>query len=83
MYQPVIDELNEGKNYGEVVEEFNERVLTCRSLLQGIQSPLLDDPKTNTEFRSAWEQAHADKYNELCFMMFDHDQTIMNQHEPD
>ena len=36
MYQPVIDELNEGKNYGEVVEEFNERMLTCRSLLQGL-----------------------------------------------
>lgn len=82
MYQPVIDELNEGKNYGEVVEEFNERVLTCRSLLQRIQSPLLDDPKTSVEFRSAWEQVHADKYNEVCFMMFDQNQTIMNQHEP-
>lgn len=82
MYQPVIDELNEGKNYGEVVEEFNERVLTCRSLLQRIQSPLLDDPKTSVEFRSAWEQMHADKYNEVCFMMFDQSQTIMNQHEP-
>ncbi len=82
MYQPVIDELNEGKNYGEVVEEFNERVLTCRSLLQSIQSPLLDDPKTKAEFRSAWEQVHTDKYNEVCFMMFDQNQTIMNQHEP-
>ena len=82
MYQPVIDELNEGKSYGEVVEEFNERVLTCRSLLLRIQSPLLDDPKTSVEFRSAWEQMHADKYNEVCFMMFDQSQTIMNQHEP-
>lgn len=83
MYQPVIDELNEGKNYGEVVEEFNERMLTCRSLLQGIQSPLLDDRKTSDEFRNAWEKIHNDKYSQVCFMMFDQNQTIMNQHEPD
>lgn len=71
MYQPVIDELNEGKNYVEVVEEFNERMLTCRSLLQGIQSPLLDDRKTSDEFRNAWEKIHNDKYSQVCFMMFD------------
>ena len=71
MYQPVIDELNAGKEYGEVVNDFNDRMLTCRSLLQGIQSPLLDDRKTSNEFRSAWESKHNDKYNEVCFMMFD------------
>jgi hypothetical protein len=83
MYQPVIDELNDGKNYVDVVEEFNERVVTCRSLLQGIQSPLLDDRKTSDEFRNAWEKIHNDKYSQVCFMMFDQNQTIMNQHEPD
>ena len=71
MYQPVINDLNGGKAFGDVVNDFNDRMLTCRSLLQGIQSPLLDDRRTSDEFRSAWEKMHNDKYNEVCFMMFD------------
>lgn len=71
MYQPVIDDLNGGKAFGDVVNDFNDRMLTCRSLLQGIWSPLLDDRRTSNEFRSAWEKMHNDKYNEVCFMMFD------------
>ena len=71
MYQPIIDDLNGGKAYSDVVNDFNDRMLTCRSLLQGIQSPLLDDRRTSDEFRSAWEKMHNDKYNEVCFMMFD------------
>ena len=74
MYQPIIDDLNGGKAYGDVVNDFNDRVLTCRSLLQNIQSPLLDDPKVKDEFRTAWENKHNDKYNQVCFMMFDQNQ---------
>ena len=74
MYQPIIDDLNGGKAYGDVVNDFNDRMLTCRSLLQNIQSPLLDDPKVKDEFRTAWENKHNDKYNQVCFMMFDQDQ---------
>ncbi len=71
MYQPIIDDLNGGKAYSDVVNDFNDRMLTCRSLLQNIQSPLLDDRKTSDEFRSAWEKVHNDKYNQIAFMMFD------------
>lgn len=71
MYQPIIDDLNGGKAYSDVVNDFNDRMLTCRSLLQGIQSPLLDDRRTSDEFRSAWEKMHNDKYNQIAFMMFD------------
>ena len=74
MYQPIIDDLNGGKAYGDVVNDFNDRMPTCRSLLQNIQSPLLDDPKVKDEFRTAWENKHNDKYNQVCFMMFDQDQ---------
>ena len=74
MYQPIIDDLNGGKAYGDVVNDFNDRVLTRRSLLQNIQSPLLDDPKVKDEFRTAWENKHNDKYNQVCFMMFDQNQ---------
>jgi len=71
MYQPIIDDLDSGKAYIDVVNDFNDRVSTCRSLLQNIQSPLLNDRKTSDEFRSAWEKMHNDKYNQICFMMFD------------
>ena len=71
MYQPIIDDLNGGKAYSDVVNDFNDRMLTCRSLLQNIQSPLLDDRKTSDEFRSAWEKVHNDKYNQIAFMIFD------------
>lgn len=85
MYQPVIDDINNGKfetDPGGVADDFANRLRVCRSLLQDIKSPLLDDRKTSDEFRSAWERIHNDKFNEVSFMMFDQNQTIMNQHEP-
>jgi serine/threonine protein kinase len=78
MYQPVIDDINNGKYEADamgVINDLTERLTICRSLLQNIQSPLLDDPKTSDEFRSAWEQKHNDKYNQVCFMMYDRSQT--------
>ena len=83
MYNPVIEDLADGRSYADVVNDFNERMLTCRSLLQDIQSPLLEDPKIKDEFRNAWENKHNDKYNQVCFMMYDRSQANMNQHEPD
>ena len=77
MYQPVIDDINNGKyerDVAGVTAEFTNRLNTCRSLLQNIKSPLLDDRKTSDEFRSAWEKVHNDKYNQVCFMMFDRGQ---------
>ena len=74
MYQPVIDDINNGKYEADVVgvnNDFTNRMKICRSLLQNIQSPLLDDRKTSDEFRSAWEKVHNDKYNQIAFMMFD------------
>ena len=74
MYQPVIDDINNGKFEADVVsvnKDFTNRMKVCRSLLQNIQSPLLEDRKTSDEFRSAWEQMHNDKYNQIAFMMFD------------
>ena len=74
MYQPVIDDINNGKVEADVVSvnnDFTNRMKICRSMLQNIQSPLLDDRKTSDEFRSAWEKVHNDKYNEIAFMVFD------------
>ena len=74
MYQPVIDDINNGKYEADVIgvnNDFANRMRICRSLLQNIQSPLLDDRKTSDEFRSAWEKVHNDKYNQIAFMMFD------------
>ena len=74
MYQPIIDEINNGKceaDINGVYNDFSNRMKICRSLLQNIQSPLLDDRKTSDEFRSAWEKVHNDKYNQIAFMMFD------------
>ncbi len=75
MYQPVIDDINNGKYEADaagVVNDLNQRLTICRSLLQNIQSPLLDDRKTSDEFRNVWENLHNDKYNQVCFMMYDH-----------
>ena len=86
MYQPVIDDVNKGKYEADaagVTNDLNQRLTICRSLLQNIHSPLLDDRKTSDEFRSAWEKSHNDKYNEVVFMMFDRNQANMNQQEPD
>lgn len=84
MYQPVIDDVNNRKHevdaasevdvaiaYNDVYNDLSRRLIICRSLLQDIQSPLLDDRKTSDEFRSAWEKMHNDKYNEIAYMMFD------------
>lgn len=71
MYNPVLADLENDKSSQEVSFDFVERVKICRSLLQDIQSPLLDDPKTHDEFISAWERIHADKYNTVCFRLSD------------
>ena len=75
MYQPVIDDINNGRYESDAVAVTNDltkRLAVCRSLLQNIHSPLLDDSKTSDEFRNAWENLHNDKYNQVCFMMYDH-----------
>ena len=75
MYQPILRDLDAGKSYSDLVSDFTERVQICRSLLQNIQSRMLNDRKTSDEFRSAWEKMHNDKYNEVCFRMFDQNQS--------
>ena len=82
LYQPVIEDINNGRYEADAVavtNDLTERLAICRSLLQNIQSPLLDDRKTSDEFRSAWESLHIDKYNEVVFMMYDRSQANMNQ----
>ena len=74
MYQPVIDDINKVKNEVDangVYNDIGNRALICRSLLEDIYSPLLDDRKTSNEFRNAWEKMHTDKYNEILSRMFD------------
>ena len=71
MYQPVIEDIRNGKPSAEVSMDLTERVKVCRSLLMDMQSPLLDDPRTNDEFRSAWAHLHNDKYNEVVFRLHD------------
>lgn len=71
MYNPVIVDIENGRNVVEVSQDFVERVNTCRSLLKKIDSPILDDPKTCDEFRDAWENLHNDKYNMVSFMLHD------------
>lgn len=71
MYNPVLADLDSGKSGQEVSIDFVDRVKVCRSLLQDIQSPLLDDPKTRDEFVTAWEHLHNEKYNAVCFRLSD------------
>ena len=71
MYNPVIEDLNNGRPTSEVGLDIVERVKTCRTLLSEIQSPLLEDPKTSDEFRSAWEKLHNDKYIQVGYMFSD------------
>ena len=71
MYNPVVEDLKNGKSSQQVSLDFVERVKTCRALLSGIQSPLLDDEKNSDAFRTAWEHLHNDKYNQVCFMLSD------------
>ena len=82
MYQPYIDQLNNGTSYVDLSEDVVNMMRTCLALLRGIQSPLLEDPKTRDEFVSAWEHLYADKYNALSMLMYEQSQSIMNQHEP-
>jgi hypothetical protein len=82
MYQPYIDQLNNGTSYVDLSEDVVNMMRNCLTLLRGIQSPLLEDPKTRDEFVSAWEHLYADKYNALSMLMYEQSQTIMNQHEP-
>ena len=71
MYNPVVVDIENGRNTVEVTQDFVERVNICRSLLKEIDSPILDDPKTCDEFRNAWENLHNDKYNMVSFMLSD------------
>lgn len=71
MYNPVVVDIENGRNTIEVTQDFVERVSICRSLLKEIDSPILDDPKTSDEFRDAWENLHNDKYNMVSFMLSD------------
>lgn len=71
MYNPVVVDIENGRNTVEVTQDFVERVSICRSLLKEIDSPILDDPKTSDEFRDAWENLHNDKYNMVSFMLSD------------
>ena len=71
MYDPVIEDLKNDKPTAEVGLDIVDRVNVCRSLLMGIQSPLLDDPKTADEFRAAWEHLHNDRYLVVCYMLMD------------
>lgn len=71
MYNPVIVDIENGRNTSEVSIDFVERSKICRSLLKEIDSPLLDNPVTREEFRSAWENIHNDKYNEVSFRLHD------------
>ena len=71
MCNPVLADLDSDKPYQEIPPDFVERVQVCRSLIQDIQSPLLDDPKTRDEFITAWEHLFTDKYTTVCFKMQD------------
>jgi serine/threonine protein kinase len=71
MYNPIIEDIKNGRPTIEVTMDMVERGNTCRSLLMNIQSPLLDDAKTADEFRSAWEHLYGDKYNMVVFMLND------------
>ena len=71
MYNPVLVDLENDKPISEISQDFLDRVKVCRSLLQDLDSPILDDPKTRNEFITAWEHLHNDKYNMVCFRLSD------------
>ena len=71
MYNPVIVDIESGKNTVDISVDIVERAKICRSLLKEIDSPILSDPKTSDEFRNAWENLHNDKYNEVVFRFYD------------
>ncbi|MBQ2187843.1 MAG: serine/threonine protein kinase [Bacteroidales bacterium] len=71
VYNPIIKDIDDGRNTVDIAIEMSEKVNTCRALLKDIDSPLLGDPKTADEFRNAWENLHNDKYNMVAFMLND------------
>ena len=71
MYNPVLADIVSGKSGSEISQDFVDRVMVCRSLLQDLDSPILDDPKTRDEFITAWEHLHNDTYNMVCFRLYD------------
>lgn len=70
-YNPVIVDIENGRNTFDISNKLAERSKTCRSLLKKIDSPLLDNQTTRDEFCSAWEKIHNDKYNEVLFRLYD------------
>ena len=66
MYNPVIEDLKNGMPTDEVRFDFAERNQVCRTLLEEMQSPLLEDAKTKDEFRTAWEHLYMDKFNTVA-----------------
>lgn len=79
VYNPIIKDIDNGRNTLEITMDMAEKVNTCRALLKDIDSPLLDDPKTADEFRNAWENMHNDKYNMVAFMLNDKIQKELNE----
>lgn len=53
MYNPVIADIENGKNTVDISIDLVERTNICRTLLKEIDSPILADPKTSDEFRNA------------------------------
>ena len=79
VYNPIIKDIDNGRNTLEITMDMAEKTRTCRALLKEIDSSLLDDPKTADEFRNAWENMHNDKYNMVAFMLNDRIQEELNK----
>lgn len=71
MYNPVIVDIENGRNTYDISVDLVEKSKTCRSLLKKIESPQLDDSTTRDEFRNAWEKIYNDKYSEVLFRLYD------------
>ena len=71
MYNPILIDIENGKNTVDISIDLVERTNICRTLLKEIDSPILDDPMTSDEFRNAWENLHNDKYSEVAFRLHD------------
>ena len=71
VYQPLIDDMENGKFDLGFIDVSTKKMWACLSLLKNIQSPLLDDPRTSAEFRNTCERMHNDKHNKVLMMMDD------------
>ena len=71
MYNPILIDIENGKNTVDISIDLVERTNICRTLLKEIDSPILDGPMTSDEFRNAWENLHNDKYSEVAFRLHD------------